>query len=114
MLINTDGERQAAVINSQHLLEEPFGCGHVAFRTKPALDWLTLLIQGAVEILPPSADFAVSPANAGPSPCQSKVRTHSLVDLRSLSLEPTKGIATIPAQASENDCRRIVPPFKGR
>ncbi len=136
MLVRPDRERQAPVVCSHHLLKEPFCRGNVAFRAEHELDGRPVFVHCAVQVLPTLADLHVGLVDAEGGAAHLQVRTHQLVDLGRVALDPPEDgdvidgqsalahqfleisiaerVSAVPADAEQDDVRGIVTPLEGR
>jgi hypothetical protein len=90
VLIDTDRERQAAMLRPHQLLKEPFRRGNVAFGAEHKLDRISLLVHGAVEIFTRLPDFDVGLVDTEGCAAHLQMRPDTLIDFGRVSLDPSE------------------------
>ena len=75
------------MLGPHHLLKEPFRRANVAFRAEHELNGTTFFVNGAIQILARLPDLNIYPSRRA---AHLQVLTHTFIDLRSITLYPTK------------------------
>jgi hypothetical protein len=90
----------AAVLGPHHLLKEAFHCGNIALSAEHEFYGLPFLVHGAVEILTRLPDLDVGLVDTVGRTAHLQVLADSLIDLRAITLYPTKDSRVIHVESA--------------
>ena len=88
------------MLGPYHPLKESFRRGNVPLRAEHELDRLPFLVHGAVEIPTRLPDLDVSLVDTLGRAAHLQVLTDSLIDLRGITLNPTKDCRVIHVESA--------------